>query len=914
MQSQFHRQSSPDSNNYAELSGKGNYTAGFRSAAAFTAFPNTTTTNSGNLPSTRARGASFPHNNSTSNTSATNGAYATTADAFGISSPQLSFESYPNTANGFGNSNGFAGSGNAFTPNSNGFSGPMNAFTNSSTFSPNSASNAFTNSAAAFQPNSNAFTPSVSSNAFTSPATANTNSFSNSATFSPNSATVSSNGNGGGFGKFEYGGSGPTAKQNGGVNGYANGYAHHHQQQQQSQQQPAQPYLNGHHVHQPHSHTHVIQSQTPYGPHLPLSNGVGAGGGQSATGPGLGAGGQAMSAGAGQSGGQEEISTIFVVGFPDDMQEREFQNMFTFSSGFEAATLKIPTSSSTSNTSANGSYTSAATALNNNARGGGGYTAYLGAGAGTGAGDPYNMVTVNQGGVVVDAGRDGGTAYAGREAWPTTSGTSNNSWATASAGTFAGPPSMSLAADDSFPGGANSGPRKQIIGFAKFRTRAEALEARDGLQGRRVDIEKGAVLKAEMAKKNLHTKRGPGVGGVGVGSSGPEGVGGMQQQQQGASEMSVREREQGVLGAMGFGSLPLHSWRDEAAPLPPAHQRGPRERLEDELRRKEKDGRLRSAFHNGDSGYGNSEAAFHEAFQAGGDGAFEGAFHGGNGENAFHGAGEGLWDAVGLAGSTRKPSPPSYRPYSPAESSSASAAEREREDGGVIESMRDLTVSTDAKDGAEGGTSPQLPSPASGGSSSGGTRGAVDQNPPINTLYVGNLPTSQAPAGYPPNYLEESLRELFQRRQGYRKLCYRHKPAGPMCFVEFDDVAYATKALNDLYGNTLNGLIKGGGIRLSYSKNPLGVRTPTSASSDASGFRSDATPIANGNGNGGSFGYMSSPPPRFSPTPRTAHPFGYAGAVFAPFRASMSAASGTSSIPEQEHPRFAPGLEAARAG
>lgn len=40
--------------------------------------------------------------------------------------------------------------------------------------------------------------------------------------------------------------------------------------------------------------------------------------------------------------GGEEISTIFVVGFPDDMQEREFQNMFTFSPGFEAATLKVP--------------------------------------------------------------------------------------------------------------------------------------------------------------------------------------------------------------------------------------------------------------------------------------------------------------------------------------------------------------------------------------------------------------------------------------------------------------------------------------------------------------------------------------------------------------------------------------------
>ena len=50
--------------------------------------------------------------------------------------------------------------------------------------------------------------------------------------------------------------------------------------------------------------------------------------------------------------------------------------------------------------------------------------------------------------------------------------------------------------------------------------------------------------------------------------------------------------------------------------------------------------------------------------------------------------------------------------------------------------------------------------------------------------------------------------------------------------LQFEDVNYATKALNDLYGNTLGGLIKGGGIRLSYSKNPLGVRTPTSAGSN----------------------------------------------------------------------------------
>ncbi|KZS97841.1 hypothetical protein SISNIDRAFT_389459, partial [Sistotremastrum niveocremeum HHB9708] len=199
----------------------------------------------------------------------------------------------------------------------------------------------------------------------------------------------------------------------------------------------------------------------------------------------------------------------------------------------------------------------------------------------------------------------------------------------------------------SFGHGALVPPRKQIIGFAKFRSRSEALEARDYLQGKRVDIEKGSVLKAEMAKKNLHTKRGDGVNGLTIGTQTQESI------------------------------------------------------------------------------------------------------------------------------------------------------------------------------------SPQLPSPGSGtssgqtsGGSTGGKVNSSDQNPPINTLYVGNLPTSPPPPGYPPNYLEDSLRQLFHRCSGYRKLCFRHKSNGPMCFVEFDDVAHASKALNDLYGNQLNGLVKSG-IRLSYSKNPV---------------------------------------------------------------------------------------------
>lgn len=41
-----------------------------------------------------------------------------------------------------------------------------------------------------------------------------------------------------------------------------------------------------------------------------------------------------------QTTSSDDVTTIFVVGFPEDMAEREFQNMFTFCPGFEAASLK----------------------------------------------------------------------------------------------------------------------------------------------------------------------------------------------------------------------------------------------------------------------------------------------------------------------------------------------------------------------------------------------------------------------------------------------------------------------------------------------------------------------------------------------------------------------------------------------
>lgn len=633
-----------------------------------------------------------------------------------------------------------------------------------------------------------------------------------------------------------------------------------------------------------------MHSQTPFGPHLP-SNGM-----STATVPTSAAPGMNHVNGGGASGASgEEISTIFVVGFPDDMSEREFQNMFTFCNGFEAATLKIPNKESTAYGSSN-------------ALGRGGNLQYQSSYAGQN--DPYNLVTVNQGGVVVDGGRDGTTS-----SWP-----------------------AAMPDDGHFVHNAPAQPpRKQIIGFAKFRTREEALAARDQLQGRRVDIEKGAVLKAEMAKKNLHTKRGVGpLGGTSSSTGGGGGGGGavpLASDGLGYGEqLSSRDRD--AMTALGLRrESRIHAGdRDEderhratrerelsiTMGLGSLGTRGPRERAEEDERERErrrKEARLRSgntsafdAFHSipagrlapgvdlAANGFGSHSQASMPNLSA-----YDG-FAGVAGVNPWGSAGtyrkpsvpiltnatvrpaspgaqssppnrEAVYPmsagplsassvvsdndlpgnmpntAPALSPPTNPSSLPSHpslpsrpaRPYSPLAdpqgqqvafgtvghghagsvppSSASSVSGSQASENELSRSMAGLTMS-------QGSTSPQLPSPSSGASS--GTRGNPgDQNPPINTLYVGNLPTSPMPTGYPPSYLEDALRDLFSRRPGYRKLCFRQKSNGPMCFVEFEDVNYATKALNELYGHPLGGLVKGGGIRLSYSKNPLGVRTPT---------------------------------------------------------------------------------------
>lgn len=135
----------------------------------------------------------------------------------------------------------------------------------------------------------------------------------------------------------------------------------------------------------------------------------------------------------------------------------------------------------------------------------------------------------------------------------------------------------------------------------------------------------------------------------------------------------------------------------------------------------------------------------------------------------------------------------------------------------------------------------------------------ADQNPPCNTLYVGNLPIDTS---------EDELKGLFSKQRGYKRLCFRTKQNGPMCFVEFEDISFATKALHELYGHPLHNSVKGG-IRLSFSKNPLGVRSGQTNGMGASAVMSPQA-MAPGYGtpmNGSNYSSVSGPPPGLGSPP-----------------------------------------------
>nr|XP_043617298.1 LOW QUALITY PROTEIN: cell wall integrity protein scw1 [Erigeron canadensis] len=87
-------------------------------------------------------------------------------------------------------------------------------------------------------------------------------------------------------------------------------------------------------------------------------------------------------------------------------------------------------------------------------------------------------------------------------------------------------------------------------------------------------------------------------------------------------------------------------------------------------------------------------------------------------------------------------------------------------------------------------------------------------NPPCNTLFIGNL-------GEKIN--EEELRGIFSLQPGFKQMKVLRQERHTVCFIEFEDVNSATNVHHSLQGAVIpsSGSI---GMRIQYSKNPFGRR------------------------------------------------------------------------------------------
>ena len=183
------------------------------------------------------------------------------------------------------------------------------------------------------------------------------------------------------------------------------------------------------------------------------------------------------------------------MGFPEDMTEREFQNMCLFAPGFEAALLKIPASTAATrerDAAAVAAVSALAATLPAPTLPTSGTASLTRQGAST-------PLPLDTSATSYHHGQRG--PVAGSDPYQPIEGADRVSSALTAAALTATATTATL---------ANQANKKQIIGFARFRSRSDAILARDTLSGRKIDIEKGCVLKAEIAKKDLHIKRSPG--------------------------------------------------------------------------------------------------------------------------------------------------------------------------------------------------------------------------------------------------------------------------------------------------------------------------------------------------------------------------------------------------------------------
>ncbi|KAF1806834.1 hypothetical protein V8B55DRAFT_1460150 [Mucor lusitanicus] len=417
----------------------------------------------------------------------------------------------------------------------------------------------------------------------------------------------------------------------------------------------------------------------------------------------------------------DDVTTIFVVGFPEDMAEREFQNMFTFCHGFEAASLK------------------------------------------------WHCKDQD---------------------------------------------------DDSIPSSTNG--KKQMIGFARFRTRLEALEAIDVLSGKKIDQEKGTVLKAEMAKKNLHIKRGSATQtSTSTSSSTTTSTAATVAPQSVAVNSTTSPNTSLVASSLATSessSLKNMQQRyDSFSPLP-SDLLSPQDYKTDLFIDPNFNDSLfgiRSQSFDQDLGFISSRA-----FGLGPTSSSTIQQHQHQHNLSSHHQHQHQQHIQQQNQNSQQQQQQQRLPklmndadeYHYLSKSSPVPNDTRFDSANLLEhdlmrmgSLSLLTNNLDLRSSSPGSSlsSPiqRLPNPA-------------DQNPPCNTLYVGNLP---------PNTSEEELRQVFSLCKGYRRMCFRTKPQGPMCFVEFEDIVFASQALNELQGHNLTNSVKGG-IRLSYSKNPLFIK------------------------------------------------------------------------------------------
>ena len=89
-----------------------------------------------------------------------------------------------------------------------------------------------------------------------------------------------------------------------------------------------------------------------------------------------------------------------------------------------------------------------------------------------------------------------------------------------------------------------------------------------------------------------------------------------------------------------------------------------------------------------------------------------------------------------------------------------------------------------------------------------------DDNPPCNTLFVGNLGDS---------IQETDLHGVFGELPGFKQLKLVRSGRNFTCFVEFSDIPSATAAKGRLHGCIITGCGRGG-IRIQFSKNPFGKK------------------------------------------------------------------------------------------